>query len=245
MDPQQDPEARIRDLEQPLADRAHTSETNTTPYSYDGVYPPPPPVPPGYGAPYPPQPRASGGMRTMWVLTAVVVTLLVVGAGVAIYFANHMSTRGTPTADQSGVAGGSFGPDPAPEEPVVIPSLPTDIPGLPDDDSVFTAGPGVQISVGGFSSHRAVACDGGDVSVSGKANTVTITGHCTRVTVSGFENIVEAESATKVSASGFDNVVKVENAAEITASGFDNRVTYRAGDPQIANHGADNIVERG
>ena len=56
MDPQDDPEARIKALEQPLADTARATELGTTPYTGKGTYlppqgPPAPPMPPQAPAP--------------------------------------------------------------------------------------------------------------------------------------------------------------------------------------------------
>jgi hypothetical protein len=62
---------------------------------------------------------------------------------------------------------------------------------------------------------------------SGISNTVTITGHCVNVTVSGVEN-----------------QVTVDTADAISASGFDNRVIYHFGSPAI-NSGGSNVVEQG
>jgi Protein of unknown function (DUF3060) len=165
MKPQDDPEARIRDLERPLADRAQTSELGTQPYTAAGAHPQA-----AYDTPYPvaPQPYSKGPSHTsVIVLVVIVLTLLVVGAGVAIYFAKAGPRDGAVTAGQPKVAGG------------------------------------------------------------GVSNTVTITGHCVSVTVSGV-----------------DNEVIVESADRIGASGFENRVTFQTGDPRIDNFG-DNIVERG
>ena len=63
--------------------------------------------------------------------------------------------------------------------------------------------------------------------ISGIRNTVNITGHCVKVSVSGIENIIT-----------------VDIADTIGASGFDNRVTYHSGSPQIDATGS-NVVEHG
>src|SRR6476660_7231890 len=57
MNPDDDPEARIRALEQPLADKARASELGSTPYTPPGeayVPPPLPPMPPPAQGPYTP-----------------------------------------------------------------------------------------------------------------------------------------------------------------------------------------------
>lgn len=234
MNPQDDPEARIRDLERPLADRAQASEMGTQPYTVAGSYPPPyPGAPQTYPVAPPPYsggPPSGGPSQTgVVVLVVVVLTLLVVGAGVAIYFANLGSDDGPVTAGRPTVAGGGGALDRTPEVqvpddmPIVVaPGLPTG-----DPNVVEQAPRGGQLSIAGVEGDKRVACNDSVISVSGVSNTVTITGHCVSVTVSGM-----------------DNQVIVENADVISASGFENRVTFRSGEPQINNSG-DNIVERG
>ncbi|MBO0679064.1 DUF3060 domain-containing protein [Mycolicibacterium sp. S2-37] len=232
MNPQDDPEARIRDLERPLADRARTSELGTQPYPVAGPYPPPPPPPlgpPAYDMPYPmaqTQPKSSHA--SVIVLVVVVLVLLVVGASVAIYFAN-LGPRDSATTAGRPVAGGGgsidFPPDvlPTGDAPVVV------LPGGPEasDDVVVQAPANGTFSVSGVKGDKRVVCNDSTISISGVSNTVTITGHCVRVTVSGVEN-----------------QVTVENADTISASGFENRVVFQTGEPQINSTG-DNIVERG
>ena len=73
-----------------------------------------------------------------------------------------------------------------------------------------------------------MTCNDNIVIISGANNTVDITGHCTAVTVSGFENIVTAESTR-----------------EIAVSGFDNKITYRTGEPQVSESGSGNSITQG
>ncbi|WP_422741956.1 DUF3060 domain-containing protein [Mycobacterium sp. WMMD1722] len=227
MNPQDDPEARIRDLERPLADRAQTSELGTQPYPVAGSYPPPPP--PAYDMPYPmagPPPKSSHG--GVIVLVVVVLALLVVGAVVAIHFANSGPRDGAITAGRP-VAGGGGPLDepsqtlPTGDAPVVV------VPGGPSgsDDVVVQAPANGTFSVSGVEGNKRVACNDSSISISGVSNTVTITGHCVSVSVSGVEN-----------------QVTIDDTDAISASGFDNRVVFRNGDPQINNSG-DNVVERG
>lgn len=179
MNPQDDPEARIRDLERPLADRAQTSELGTQPYTVAGAYPPP-----VYDTPYPiaPQLYSKGPSHTgVVVLVVVVLGLLVFGAGVAIYFAKAGPRDGAVTAGRPTIAGGG--------------------------GALAQAPPGGQFSVAGVEGDKRVACDDSLISVSGVSNTVTITGHCVSVTVSGVGNEVIVESADRISASGFENRV--------------------------------------
>ncbi|KUI39222.1 DUF3060 domain-containing protein [Mycobacterium sp. GA-2829] len=215
MNPQDDPEARIRDLERPLADRA--SELGTQPYTA-AAYPDA-----VYGVPYPPTPPRGPSRTGVVVLVVVVLTLLVLGAGVAIYFAKA-PRDGAVTAGRPTIAGGGGALDQIPETLVEIPPLVIPPGG---GDAVAQAPPGGQFSVSGVEGNKRVACSDSLINVSGVSNTVTITGHCTTVVVSGV-----------------GNEVVVESADEIRASGFENRVTYQSGDPKIDSFG-DNVVERG
>src|SRR6185312_2262917 len=91
MEPHDDPEARIRALEQPLADNARATELGTTPYTAPNhayLPPPLPPMPPqaqgrypppGYGAPWAPPPRKSSA-GIPWVIFAVAAVLFLVVA---------------------------------------------------------------------------------------------------------------------------------------------------------------------
>ncbi|MGE2715231.1 DUF3060 domain-containing protein [Mycolicibacterium litorale] len=189
MDPQDDPEARIRDLERPLADRAQTSELGTQPYPY-----------PPQSYPAAPQPPSKGPSQAgVIVLVSVVLLLLLFGAGVAIYFAKLAPDDGV-TAGRPTIAGGGGALDPTEEPPIAI------LPGG-DDGAVEQAPPGGQLSVSGVEGDKRVVCDDSAISVSGVSNTVTITGHCVSVTVSGVSNEVVVENADRISASGFENRV--------------------------------------
>jgi hypothetical protein len=246
MNPQDDPEARIRQLEQPLADVAQSSELGVGQPS-SGVNPTtplPPPVygdpyatspygqppygQPPYGAPpfgvsYPQGPRSGAPVGLIFGLIAVVVVIIFGAVGVIVW--NTSTGEGSFSTRSGGETsfarpGGSFDSPPS-AEPRIQPSV-------PDVGSATTAPPGGQLSVSGIDENKTVACNESVVSVSGVNNTVTITGHCVRVTVSGVENKVTIDAADTISASGFDN-----------------RVIYLAGDPQIDNFGGSNIVERG
>ena len=61
-----------------------------------------------------------------------------------------------------------------------------------------------------------------------RAETITITGHCSRVSVVGY-----------------GNQVTIDNTDAISASGTNNLVTYHWGSPKIANAGTSNTVQQG
>jgi Protein of unknown function (DUF3060) len=239
VDPQDDPEARIRALEQPLAGAARATELGTTPPSGSDPYLPPqlPPMPPqapgpdygaqytppGYGAPWGPPPRkVSAGIP--WVVLGIgAVVFMGIAAGVGWYIVGK-STREFPT-----ISVPSIGVPSIPSFPTV-PSIPTVEPPTPGGgpaNTVTEAPPGGQVSVAGVGDNKTIACNDSDVSISGVSNTVTITGHCTTVTVSGMQNHVTLDTSDQINASGFDNVV-----------------TYHSGSPDI-NSGGSNAVQQG
>ena len=238
MQSQDDPEARIRDLERPLADVARTSELGVGPYGSDAGYPPPPP--PGYGAPYPgygdaypgAQRKASSGFGGWWLVFAgLAILVLAVGAAVVVFTANvfTLGSDTRPPVEPPGVAGGggTVGKDPGqPSAPGGVDDVPGGQPGTPGG-SVATATPGAPLSVSGVGKDETIDCNDGTINVSGVDNTVTIIGHCVSLTVSGVENVVTIDSADSIGASGFDN-----------------QVIYRSGTPEITSGGS-NIVEQG
>ncbi|MGU3497579.1 DUF3060 domain-containing protein [Mycobacterium sp. C31M] len=248
MNPQDDPEARIRALE--------PTELGAEQPGYGTGYGTPPPLPPptqqwpeaspygqspygqspygqtsynpdpyGYAAPYPtPQSSGSGFRPWMLIVPLMIAFLLIGGGAVAFWLYSSTSTPGTP-----GISGGG---GQLTDAPVIteLPDLPPIViePGAPNAPPGGTAEPGGTITVTGIGSNRSVTCDDNILIISGANNTVDVTGHCTAVTVSGFENVVTAESA-----------------GEITVSGFENKVTYRSGSPTISQSGSGNSIELG
>lgn len=247
MDPNDDPEARIRDLERPLADRAHNSELGTQsystpyptePYTTQQYYPPPPP-PPGYPTPYSMAPAVShSSSKAGWaVFAAVVVMLLIAGAGALIYFA--MRPADGPMSGNPTVAGGGGLLDEPripqmpqiPSMPVLpsgIPGIPSGLPGMPGTSETLEAGPGESVNVSGVQTVATVDCDDGTVNISGVANVVTITGEC-----------------AVVIASGVNNEITVDSSAQISASGFDNTIIYKSGSPEIGFVTDSNVIRQG
>jgi hypothetical protein len=237
MDPQNDPEDRIRELERPLADQASTSELGAGQSggyaaprlpptgTYGAPFPPPPP--PTYGSPFPPPPPptygppfsgtpAKSGMRAGWILLAVfVVGAVVIAAGVAVFGAHLFSSRGWSIASPSA--------RPSISRPN---SSPTNTPTTGAQTS--TAAPGAQISVSGIGENKTIACNNNAVNISGVSNTIVITGHCASLNVSGIKNTITVDAADS-----------------IEASGFNNQVTYHSGTPSVNNFGESNVVQQG
>ena len=223
MDPQDDPEARIRDLERPLSDMARTSEMGAAqpaPYAY------PPTLPPiNYGGPYPTAPpMKTASFRGWWIVLAVfAVGAIALVAGVAVVGAHLFSSRGSivssPGARPS-ISRGSVTPSSQPSPGAT--QTPT------AGGSTATAPPGGNLTVSGISQNRTIACNDSVVTVSGITNTVVLTGHCASLTVIGSQN-----------------VVTVDTADTIDASGIENQVTFHSGSPSVQNSGISNVVQLG
>jgi hypothetical protein len=218
MSSQDDPEARIRDLErspraQPTELTLASSEVQSTPFSPPPAYAAPPvPCP----APYPPLPypptrtTPAAGSSRPWIVFAVIAAALVavIGGTAALFASVYSSVDATGSGGSFGVSP-SFGGQNRPPAPTFAPKPPGDV------------------SVSGVGGHRTIACHDGTVSISGVDNTVVLTGQCRSVTVSGVQNNVTVETADTISASGFNN-----------------RVTYASGTPHVDNSGDSNVVAK-
>lgn len=233
MDPHDDPEARIRELERSLAERSselgtghdtgHLNPPPTQPWTHGSAFPPPPIAPwPSYGGDQlPHRQRTSSGSPILLVLGAV--TGLLVAGGISAYL--MFSTSGT---EMHG-GGGTITSDPS-SPPTAGPTAGPPIAGPtagPSESATSTA-PGEAIIVSGINEHRTIDCVGNAVIVSGIENTLQITGHCTSLSVSGIQNTITIDAADSIGVSGFEN-----------------RVTFHSGQPEIANSGKSNIVEPG
>lgn len=227
VEPQDDPEARIRDLERPLAETARASEVGGSqkPGSYS--YPPSPPVQPpplSYGGPSPWTPqRSRSGNRGWWVLAAfLVIGVVALAGGIAAYSAHRLSRGGlimlspTPTASPTSLAPSASGTETTAPGPSTSPP------------SGFTAPPGESLSVTGINENHTISCTDNAVIVSGISNSVTISGHCTSLTVSGVQNSVTVDTVDTVEASGFNN-----------------QITYHSGSPRINKAGESNVIQKG
>lgn len=247
MNPEDDPEARIRQLEQPLADYGAVELGTSQPGSYDDptsalpppVYGPPqqptyyqqsPYGPPPFGVSFPPGPTKRGAPAGL-IFGLVAAVMLFIVAGIAVflwsvsYTTDGITTRpGIPDVDLNDDArGGSVTIGPSRNAPTLVPTrVPRDEP-----PEVAVAPAGGRYSVSGVDETETIECNGSNISVSGVNNTVTLLGHCLSVTVSGIENQVSIDSVDKIGASGFDN-----------------QVIYHAGDPEV-NVTSRNSVTRG
>jgi Protein of unknown function (DUF3060) len=230
MNPDDDPEARIRELERPLGDVAKATELGTG--QSGASYPPPAgQIPPqglpgggGYQPPFPtyPAPQPSSGSRLWLIVAAVAVVLIAAVAAVVVYTTNVFTSSfpftSTPASPTRAAGGGGFD---------TIPSIPGGI-GVEPAPSVQSPASGGQLSVSGIGETKTLACNDTEVSISGVSNTITITGHCASIQVSGVSNVITVDSADA-----------------INASGIQNRVTFHSGQPAVDNSGSQNVVEQG
>lgn len=252
MQPEEDPEARIRELERTLNDQARSSELGTGQSGSGTAYLPPPvqgsPPPPAYGTPaygtpeyggpaygateyggqpYPPPGQPYGTQFPAPRKTGGGISWAVFGliAFVVLAVAAGVVVFTTKVWN-SGVSGGGGSIEMPAIPSISIPSLPA--PSASSAPETPTAAPGAEVTVSGMGETKTIVCNDGPVSVSGISNNVTITGHCVSVTVSGMSNQITLDAADTISASGFDN-----------------RVTYHSGAPQVDNSGSNNTVEQG
>jgi hypothetical protein len=233
MEPQDDPEKRIRDLERPLADNARASELGGAPYGGQayppppGAVPPPPPPMYGYGGPYAgPAPKPPSGNRMWWILgTIIVIGVLALAGGIAA-FAAHQLSGVRSIINSSGVT----------TTPVTTSPRTTTRTPRSSTSATPSSGPstlplppqGAPLDVSGINENQTIACNDNVVTVSGISNTIVITGHCASLTVSGMKNSVTVDAADT-----------------IDASGMSNQVTFHSGAPKISKSGVDNVVAQG
>src|ERR1700691_2104557 len=101
MKSEDDPEARIRELEQPLAEAARASEAGENPPP--SKWAPPPasamPPPPPYGGLFPnPSPQYSRSNRTLWIIIGVfVIGMIALPAAIFLFTAHQVSRSGMTT----------------------------------------------------------------------------------------------------------------------------------------------------
>jgi Protein of unknown function (DUF3060) len=261
MNPDDDPESRIRELERPLNDQAQASELGGG-QPADAAYLPPPTTPytapdyntpaygtqPPYGAqPYANQPYANQPYGTQPYghlpynvpygepprKSSAGIPWVVFGV-IAVLFVGGIIAGAvvyTMTNSDGSSVSGGGGS-------IDIPTIPSiEIPRFPS----IPAAPGAPDT----DSNVLTGAPGQNLTVSGIDENKTITCNDANVTVSGIRNTVNITGhCGKIDVSGMNNVVTVDAADTIGASGFDNRVTFHAGSPEINATGS-NVVELG
>jgi hypothetical protein len=236
MKSEDDPEARIRELEQPLAEAARASEAGENPQPSKWAPPPGAAMPPPTGPPMPPPsslpyggsfPGPSPALysrsnRTWWIIAGVfVIGMIALPAAIFLFTAHQVSRSGITTLlPIPSISSEAPTPSGAMTQTRAAPS--TSLTAAP------TAPKGGNLSVAGINVSRTIVCNDSSVSVSGVSNTVVITGHCASLSVSGVQNKVTVQAADS-----------------IQASGFNNEITYLAGSPHIDQSGQGNAIQKG
>lgn len=201
-----DPEARIRELERPLADIARAKELTVASAGAGGW------TPDHGGAPV-------DGRRT-GVGFGAVGALFVAIAALGIFLISRDpvgTTAGTPAMPSSSSATTA----PSPPEPLAAAPLPTAPP--VDVPSPVPAPAGTPLAISGAGETKTLDCSGRYTSVSGVSNTVTLTGRCAGLTVSGVGNVITVDESPTITASGLNNRVTYRTGdPDIATSGFDN-----------------------
>ena len=202
-------------------------------------YPPPvqtyPPTPPPFQAPAnlsaPPtywdeaqsQPSL---LRPAVLIPVALVVILVIGLG-AFALTRLLSGGSSTTASStSSRAATSDAPEPAESATPTLTTAPSiaAIPGVPPPQTVTVTAP-TPTTISGIEEKQTYACDNDEVGISGIGNEVRITGHCSKVTVSGQRHQVFIENADVITVSGIENVVTYYNPnAQVEKSGIDNTV---------------------
>ncbi|BBZ55673.1 DUF3060 domain-containing protein [Mycolicibacterium phocaicum] len=197
-----DPEARIRELERAMTDQARASELTEPGQGWSSRTP-------AAGTPYT-GPAELAAQRPYRTTGKKHLTFLPPSS-------NHQPSVSVAAPTP---------PQPGDESSVVVngttvqsgPGL-VELPPQSDD-------PNRPIQVAGVRGHRTVACNDRPISISGVSNSVTITGHCATVEVSGIENTVTVDSADKIVTSGMDNHVTYHSGTpEIPDPGRSNTVS--------------------
>jgi hypothetical protein len=230
MKSEDDPEARIRELEQPLADTARASEAGVNPppgkwaAPPGPAFPPPPMPPPSYGGPSPwMSPRPTSSNRVWWILAAFfIIGTIAVPLGFAVFGINRATHSGlttllpNPTVSSSSPTPSAGGAQTTAAVPPMSPS------------AAPTAPAGASLTISGIKENRTVACNDSAINLSGISNKVVITGHCASLHVSGVQNSVTVDAVDTVEVSGFNN-----------------QITYHSGSPSIDKSGDGNVVQQG
>ena len=251
MNSEDDPEARIRELERGIANQAEASELGTGQDNTGGAYLPPPPVPgyapPGYNAqtygstqpyatqsygeqPYGTQPYGTQpyGPPLFFFYAQGVRRYSVVGVRPdrCCLPGDRRGRRCLHHADVGCQRLRWQRKDRLPVHPV-DPVRPVDPVGRGTSIPPAPGAPGADPNV-------ISPTPGETVTVSGIDENKTIACNDATVNISGIRNTVNITGhCVKVSVSGISNVITVDNADGISASGFENRVTFHSGSPAI------------
>ncbi len=253
-----DPEKRIRELEQELADVTRTPQstppyTGGEPYTGGATYTGGPTytdgAPYGFGAP-PPRRRRPYPLFLVLLLLGIALPTII---SLVMHLARS-STSGS-LSRGSGAGTTSNGPTAVPQ--------------------------GGELRLSGNGETRQVACNDGKLILAGYNSKYVVTGHCAAVTAGGYYNNVTVDSADTIESTGYSNTVidhacnngnlklssygiefsvvghcaslaissynnkvTVDSVDTITVSGYGNNVTYHLGTPKVTDSGYDNNIQQ-
>jgi hypothetical protein len=254
-----DPEKRIRELEQELADVTRTPQS-TPPYTGGATYTENPPPSTGGatyagGSPYGFGPPPRRNKPYPWFLVLILLAV-VVPAVISLVFVFARSSTSSSLSRGSGARTTSAGPTAVPQ--------------------------GGELRLSGTGETRQVACNDGKLILAGYNSKYVVTGHCASVTAGGYYNNVTVDSADTLESTGYSNTVidhacnngnlklssygiefsvtghcaslaitsynnkvTVDSVDTITVSGYGNNVTYHSGTPKVTDSGYDNNIQQG
>ncbi|WP_046322222.1 DUF3060 domain-containing protein [Mycobacterium sp. UM_Kg1] len=200
-----DPEARIRELERPLADLASAKEL-TVASAAGGEW-----APEHGGAP------TLGSRRRGVGFGAVGAVFAIAALGMFLMSREPVgTTAGTPAMPSSSVTTAPSSPEPLAAAP--LPAAPP-----AEAPAPVPAPAGTPLAISGAGETKTLDCAGRYISVSGVSNTVTLTGRCAGLTVSGVGNVITVDESPTITASGLNNRVTYRSGdPDIATSGYDN-----------------------
>ena len=265
MNAEDDPERRIRELEQPLAETARASELGGTQPAGGYTYPPGPPDPPGpAGPPGPSDPYASqwagppippplnpelppvsyGGYGGPFPGTSPRPpsgnrVWWILGAVFVIGVLVLVGGIAAFAAHRFSRAGSVVvSTPPSISRGTTLPrTLPRQTPNSPVPSGTQAQTP---------SAGPSTPPPGGNLTVAGINENQTIACNDNTVDVSGVSNtVVITGHCTSLTVSGLQNSITVDAVDTIDASGLNNKVTYHTGSPKISKSGAGNVVQQG
>lgn len=257
-----DPEKRIRELEQELADVTRNPQspppytespppyTSASPYTGGASYQGAPPY--GFGAPPPRRSKPYPWFLVLVILGVVVPTVI----SLVMFFARSNTGSSTTRINGGRTTTTSSGPTAVPQ--------------------------GGELRVGGSGDTKTIACNDGQLTLYGTGSKYSVTGHCAGLIVGGYNNNVTVDGADTVESTGYGNTitdhacnngnvklssygiefdatghcatvaissyqnkVTVDSVDTVVVSGYENTVTYHSGKPKVTDSGYSNNIQQG
>jgi hypothetical protein len=89
----------------------------------------------------------------------------------------------------------------------------------------ITVPPGSAVNVGGHGDSQTIVCTDGELTLPGFNSTYLVTGHCTGLTLSGFDDRVTVDSADTVKITSYGNHVDIGSAQTVQVGNYGNTVS--------------------